>query len=91
MEEMVQALFEQGVLTDLRRVGTAHLSPVLAKPLTDIKIPSTVQGILTSRIDRLGIEEKTLLQTLSVIGKEFSLSLLNSTLAVQNDIFCHCP
>jgi predicted ATPase/class 3 adenylate cyclase len=76
MEEMVQALVEQGVLTDLRRVGTAHLAPTLAKLLADIKIPSTVQGILASRIDRLGVEEKALLQTLSVIGKEFSLSLL---------------
>jgi predicted ATPase len=76
IEEIVQALVEQGVLTDLHRVGTAHLSPVLAKPLADIKIPTTVQGILASRIDRLGAEEKTLLQTLAVLGKEFSLSLL---------------
>ncbi len=87
MEEMVQALAEQGVLTDLRRVGTAHLSPVLVKPLTDIRIPSTVQGILTSRIDRLGTEEKALLQTLSVIGKEFSLSLLKQVVSDQGGAY----
>src|SRR5262249_34794913 len=39
-------------------------------------IPPTVQAVLASRIDRLPAEEKALLQTLSVIGKEFSLSLL---------------
>jgi class 3 adenylate cyclase/predicted ATPase len=85
MEEMVQALFEQGVLTDLRRVGTAHLAPTLAKPLADIKIPSTVQGILASRIDRLGTEEKALLQMLSVIGKELSLSLLKQVVDKPED------
>ncbi len=36
-------------------------------------MPATVQGILTSRIDRLPADEKELLQTLAVIGREFSL------------------
>ncbi len=35
-----------------------------------------MQGALASRIDRLGTEERGLLQTLAVIGKQFSLSLL---------------
>ena len=34
------------------------------------------QWVLASRIDRLPPEEKALLQTLAVIGKEFALSLL---------------
>jgi len=72
MEEIVQALFEQGVLI----VGAHGGAPSLARPFADLHLPTTVQGILASRIDRLGPEEKTLLQTLSVIGKEFSLSLL---------------
>src|SRR5262249_7277163 len=76
MEEIVQALMEQGVLPDPRRVGTAHLLPTLAKPLTDLHLPTTVQGVLAARIDRLPPAEKALLQTLAVIGKEFPLSLL---------------
>jgi tetratricopeptide (TPR) repeat protein len=72
MEEIVQALFEQGVLI----VGAHGGAPSLARPLTDLHLPATVQGVLASRIDRLLPEEKALLQTLSVIGKEFSLSLL---------------
>src|SRR5712692_9763131 len=75
IEEIVQALVEQGVLPDPRRVGTAHLPLTLAKPLADIKIPPTVQSVLAARIDRLLTEEKELLQTLAVIGKEFPLSL----------------
>jgi predicted ATPase len=69
MEELVQALFDQGVL--VRDVVVR-----LAKPLASIQIPPTVQGILTARIDRLWPLEKDLLQTLAVIGKEFPLDLI---------------
>ena len=40
------------------------------------KIPPTVQAILAARIDRLPPDEKDLLQTLAVIGKEFPLGLV---------------
>ena len=69
MEEMVRALFDQGVLA---RNGAVKL----AKPLASIQIPPTVQGILAARIDQLAPAEKELLQTLAVIGKEFSLGLV---------------
>ena len=72
MEEIVQALFDQGVL--VREPGGETRLTVPA--LTEIQIPPTVQGVLAGRIDRLPAEEKALLQTLSVIGREFSLSLL---------------
>ncbi|MBI3302136.1 MAG: hypothetical protein HYZ72_08695 [Deltaproteobacteria bacterium] len=75
MEEMVQALLEQGVLVHDPAAGTG-LRPAPTMALTEIRLPSTVQGILTARIDRLPAEEKALLQTLSVIGKEFSSNLL---------------
>jgi len=70
MEEMVQALFEQGVLA---RNGVV----TIAKPFTEARIPATVQDILASRIDRLGADEKALLQTLAILGKEFSLGLIS--------------
>jgi len=69
MEEIVQALFEQGALL---RNGTIKL----AKSLSAIQIPSTVQAVLASRIDRLPPDQKELLQTLAVIGKEFPLRLV---------------
>ncbi|MGH7933444.1 MAG: adenylate/guanylate cyclase domain-containing protein [Candidatus Binataceae bacterium] len=68
-EEMVQALFDQNVLT---RNGTVKL----IKPLASIQIPPTVQGILAARIDQLTAGAKELLQTLAVIGKEFPLGLV---------------
>jgi class 3 adenylate cyclase/tetratricopeptide (TPR) repeat protein len=73
MEEIVQSLFEEGVLV---RNGTTKL----VKPLESLRIPPTVQGILASRIDRLSPEQKELLQTLAVLGKEFALSLVRAVL-----------
>ncbi len=69
MEEIVQALFEDGVL---QRNGVAKLT----KSMNAVKVPATVQAILASRIDRLPSDEKELLQALAVIGREFALSLV---------------
>jgi class 3 adenylate cyclase/tetratricopeptide (TPR) repeat protein len=68
IEEIVEALFEEGVLT---RNGSTKL----ALPFSGATLPTTVQGILASRIDRLAPKEKELLQTLAAIGREFPLSL----------------
>ena len=78
IEEMVQTLFEDGALV---RNGTVNL----ASPLSDLKIPPTVQGILAARIDRLPPAEKELLQTMSVIGKEFPLNLVRAVTGIPND------
>ena len=69
MEETVQVLLDEGALV---RNGATKLT----RPLGELKIPPTVQAILTSRIDRLPPDEKDLLQTLAVLGKEFSLPLV---------------
>jgi len=69
MEEMVQALFEDGSLI---RNGIMKLT----RPLTHIRVPATVQAVLASRIDRLPPEEKELLHTLAVLGRQFPLGLV---------------
>src|SRR5215467_14234881 len=53
VEEMVLALFEESVLL---RNGTVKL----AKPMSAVKVPATVQAVLASRIDRLPAAEKEL-------------------------------
>ena len=53
----------------------------LTRPLSTLKIPPTVQGILAARIDRLPADAKDLLQTLAVIGREFPLSLIRAVVA----------
>jgi class 3 adenylate cyclase/tetratricopeptide (TPR) repeat protein len=78
MEEIVQALFEDGVL---RRDGTVKL----AKSLGAVKVPVSVQGVLAARIDRLSAEEKELLQTLAVLGREFPLGLVRRVMLTPDD------
>jgi class 3 adenylate cyclase/tetratricopeptide (TPR) repeat protein len=79
MEETVQVLLDEGSLV---RDGSMTR---LTRPLGDLKIPPTVQGILAARIDRLPAIEKDLLQTLSVFGKEFPLSLIREVAAKSDE------
>src|SRR5271154_656752 len=79
MEETVQVLLDEGALV---RDGVAVR---LIKPLSELKIPPTVQAILAARIDRLPADEKDLLQTLAVIGKEFPLSLVHAAAGASAD------
>jgi predicted ATPase len=44
----------------------------------DIAVPDTIHGVLTARIDRLPEAHKRLLQTASVLGREFSSRLLEA-------------
>ncbi len=69
MEEVVHGLIEEGILI---RNGNAKL----ARRLSQIKLPVTVQSLLSSRIDRLPPAEKELLHTLAVLGREFPLGLV---------------
>jgi class 3 adenylate cyclase len=73
IEEMLQALFDDGVLT---RNGVVKI----ARPFSQLPLPPTVQGILAARIDRQSGDHKQLLQTLAVIGRESRLDLIRQIL-----------
>jgi len=45
---------------------------------TEITVPDTIQGVLSARMDRLPEEHKRLLQTASILGREFSPRLLHA-------------
>jgi class 3 adenylate cyclase/tetratricopeptide (TPR) repeat protein len=79
MEETVQALFDEGALE--RQNGTVNL----VRPLDSLRIPPTVQAILAARIDRLHNDEKNLLQTLAILGREFVLSLARAVAGKSED------
>ncbi|MGH7960843.1 MAG: AAA family ATPase [Candidatus Binatia bacterium] len=80
MEEVVQELCEQGVL--VRDGGETRQVTSL---LTDLHMPTTVQGVLAARIDRLAADEKALLQQLAVIGREFPVSLIRQVITQPED------
>jgi len=64
LEETVRTLVETRALEGER--GAYRL----VRPVQSLQIPATVQAILVARIDRLSVEDKQLLQTASVIGKD---------------------
>ncbi len=71
LEESVRTLVEIKVLVGER--GNYRL----AKPIESIQVPASVQAVLAARIDRLAPDAKQLLQSASVIGKDFSFALLH--------------
>jgi tetratricopeptide (TPR) repeat protein len=70
LEESVRALVETKALEGNR--GQYRLS----RPVQSLQVPPTVQVILASRIDRLPVDHKRLLQIASVIGKEVAYEVL---------------
>lgn len=76
LEEVVRSLVEDGTLTRLRENWT------LGEPVnpTDLeqKIPNTLTGVLTARIDRLGDSVKRHVQIAAVIGRTFQRSVLEA-------------
>jgi class 3 adenylate cyclase/tetratricopeptide (TPR) repeat protein len=72
LEESVRALAETGALAGER--GAYRL----AKAVQVVQVPATVQAILAARIDRLSPEDKSLLQSASVIGQDVPLALFQA-------------
>jgi class 3 adenylate cyclase/predicted ATPase len=77
IEEMVHALFDERILV---RNGSVKVT----RTLSQVRIPPTVQGILAARIDRLSSEQKELLQTLAVIGRESPFGLIRKMTSATN-------
>ena len=83
IEEVINSLIESEVL--VRRNNHWQLS----KPLTSINIPSTVQGVISARLDRLEREPKRILQEASVIGRSFLYDILESITDLKEHLNGH--
>jgi predicted ATPase len=79
LEECVRSLVETGVLIGHR--GEYRLT----QSLPDVRVPATVQAILAARIDRLEPDEKRVLQTAAVIGKDVPFALLRAISELAGD------
>jgi class 3 adenylate cyclase/tetratricopeptide (TPR) repeat protein len=72
LEETIRTLVETKALAGQR--GRYRLT----QPVQAIQVPPTVQAMLAARIDRLPAEDKRLLQTASVVGKDVPFTLLQA-------------
>jgi len=79
IEEVAQNLLETGHLEGER--GSYRL----VTAIEHLDVPSNVKSVLAARIDRLAEREKRLLQTASVIGKDFPEPLLAAVAALSAD------
>ncbi|MCA1843577.1 MAG: hypothetical protein LC792_10410, partial [Actinobacteria bacterium] len=79
IEEVVQGLFDDGTLHGRR--GAYQL----ATTISEVRIPATVQAVLTARMDRLSERDKTLLQTAAVIGRQFSRQVVGRVSDLAED------
>jgi predicted ATPase/class 3 adenylate cyclase len=79
LEESVRTLVETAALQGGR--GAYRL----ATTTSNIQMPATVQAILAARIDRLDSEDKRLLQTASVIGKDVPHPLLQAIAGLSEE------
>src|SRR5215831_7901123 len=79
LEESVRTLVEMGALTG------EHGAYQMARPLSVIQVPATVQAVIAARIDRLCATDKMLLQMASVLGKDVPLGLLQAIAEIAED------
>src|SRR5215510_5937591 len=79
LEESIRTLVETKVLAGER--GNYHLE----KQVETTQVPATVQAVLAARIDRLPFEEKQLLQSAAVIGKDVPFSLLQAITELSDE------
>jgi class 3 adenylate cyclase len=79
VEEVVRSLIEDGALEG----GPAAYR--LTRRLEDLRVPATLQALLSARIDRLATSDKQVLQTAAVVGRTFSEPVLRRVTGLAED------
>lgn len=81
-EELAYALRDSGLISVAN--GECRLTPQ-AVDLQDLHLPDTVQGVITSRIDRLTPSQQLTLKVASVIGRVFEFETLHHIHPIEAD------
>jgi len=82
IEEVIRALIADETLVRDGREGRWRL----ARPVADLTIPSTIQGVIVARIDRLEDSVKNVLKLASVIGRSFFLRVLKAISEATDEV-----
>ncbi|MEG4578097.1 tetratricopeptide repeat protein [Microcoleus sp. MON1_C5] len=81
-EEIAYALRDAGLI--VIRDGECNLPPGLSD-LDSLNLPNTVQGVITSRIDRLSPSLQLTLKVASAIGRAFAFQILQEVHPIEAD------
>ncbi len=83
VEELIKSLLESGL------IQREDYQYTVSRNVSQFKVPDTIQGIIASRIDRLEESTKHILQVASVIGREFTFRILQTTMGIERDFKPH--
>ncbi len=79
VEEIIKSMVEQKIILKEGKHYTFN------EKIKKINIPDNVEGVIVGRIDRLDLKERDVLQTASVLGREFDEDILRG-IYKNNDI-----
>ena len=77
VEEVIRMLIDRGAIVKQRNGWVA------GQEIANVDIPDNLQGLLLARIDRLPEDVKRTLRIASVIGRQFSVRVLEEVLSAQ--------
>jgi len=80
MEELTHALVQNG---SIQKKDDCF---VLARDVSNIQVPDTIQGIIAARMDRLEESLKRIIQVAAVIGREFAFRILETITEMKDDL-----
>src|SRR5207249_2664007 len=80
VEEVTKTLLDLGVIQ--RDNGSYRI----VRPIGDVHVPDTIQGIIMARLDRLGEEGKRAVQLAAVIGRQFFVRLLQRISGLTTEV-----
>ncbi|HSR11087.1 MAG TPA: adenylate/guanylate cyclase domain-containing protein [Thermodesulfobacteriota bacterium] len=80
VEEIVRDLLDRGDLVK------SEDRTICTRPIQQLDIPNTIQGVLAARMDRLTEDLKQTLQVASVIGRDFAFRLLKSIMELGEEL-----
>jgi class 3 adenylate cyclase/tetratricopeptide (TPR) repeat protein len=83
VEEIVRDLLDRG---DLVKSGDQYIGN---RPIDQLEIPNTIQGVLAARMDRLSEDLRHTMQVASVIGKDFAFRLLKNIMELGEELRVH--
>ncbi|OPY99211.1 ATPase [Bradyrhizobium sacchari] len=84
IEEVCRSLKDSGML--LGQWGDLSL----ARPIDELGIPSSIQGVIAARLDRVSRQERSLLQIAAALGPRANQAMLRKVAALPEDVFQGC-
>ena len=81
LEEILRMLIDDGVIEFV----AGHWRMVAGAEVATLRVPGNLQNLILARVDKLGSEQRSVLQAASVIGAEFPFPVLSQVLPDLNE------